>query len=513
MKLQLRKRKQNNLRKLVKVDELGNSLSLDPMYVKIEEAENNVVQEGTAITLDVVDKVNWRDESYVEFTLLETNVLPSGKEGVVQLVAKQNGELWCVPPTEAAYALGNIDLSQYMTKSGKVYARGTSLEYFNLDKEAKIFSTRTRIGAIPTRIENEAVFNDGTYIECRNGVFDLYMSGAKVCEFTNDRMELKHMNAIFKIDSNGKINLEAPNSSSLNLRGGNIFMSTPNKFSLESNVLNLTGKFSLSSSYTSVEETADNYKFNCHTNLSEASYGNGYFRLQFYPDYVRIMDIRNPDSNRKVIQVNTDGTLLINDIVTPLTYPMGFSGRKTIDFNWGQIGKIGRYITDWKTASGGEILFREYNNKLYVGIDGEFYQNEGLYKVVDENSINSYIKSYLDNHFEEYYLSYLNKYESRKTIFSGCEREVYLTLLNSNKTYQLIFSLTSTSAENYVISFRGTDLQNSNPQVLDSEGNRYKVNQYIATDDQYDDYIEVNKYDSNNNYVSKVYIRQIYEMQ
>lgn len=495
MKVELRKRKLNNLRKIIKVDELGNHLSFDPMFVKIDEVENNVIQEGTAITPEIINKVNWRDESKIEFALLDSNALPSAKEGVVQIVSKQNGEVWCIPSTQAPYPLGNVDLSQYMTKSGKVYARGKSLEYFNLDKEAKIFSTRTRIGAIPVRVEDEAIFNDGTYLE-----------------FNKDRMELYHQSAIFKITSEGKINLESPSSSSLNLRGGNIHIGSNNKISLQAAAINMSGDFSISTQNTSVEETSDHMKFNCHTNLTQASYGNQNFRLQFYPDYVRIMHVQPTGYDKKIFQLNTDGTILINDVITPLQFPLGFSSRETSGVTWGNIGKVGRFITDWKTSSGGEIMFREGNNKLFVGIDGVFYQNEGMYKVVDENSVNQFIQTYFDNNFERLFLEHISKYEQKQDLFSGNSQEVGYTLFESTKKYKIDFASYSNSTLILTMIFKGTELQSKNPSITDSLGNIYEVNQFIATDDQYGDYIEVLVYNSSHNYLGRAYIRNLYEL-
>ena len=64
---------------------------------------------------------------------------------------------------------------------------------------------------------------------------------------------------------------------------------------------------------------------------------------------------------------------------------------------WGN--QDGVFITDWQTFLGselsnsGDISFR-YNKKgqLNVIIDGVFYQNEGNYKLVDENSLKSIMK-------------------------------------------------------------------------------------------------------------------------
>ena len=61
---------------------------------------------------------------------------------------------------------------------------------------------------------------------------------------------------------------------------------------------------------------------------------------------------------------------------------------------WGN--QDGVFITDWQTFPGeggnGDISFRLNKGQLNVIIDGFFYQNEGKYKLVDENSLKNIMK-------------------------------------------------------------------------------------------------------------------------
>lgn len=74
--------------------------------------------------------------------------------------------------------------------------------------------------------------------------------------------------------------------------------------------------------------------------------------------------------------------------------PTGFV--KTPETNWGN--KDGEFITDWETVKStnasnhGDIAFRFNNGQVNIIIDGVFYQNEGRYKLVDENSIKTIMK-------------------------------------------------------------------------------------------------------------------------
>ena len=75
--------------------------------------------------------------------------------------------------------------------------------------------------------------------------------------------------------------------------------------------------------------------------------------------------------------------------------PTGFRKAKNDQSLWGN--QDGEFITDWETvpaqgADHGDISFRFNNGKLNIIIDGVFYQNQGNYKLVDENSIKTIMK-------------------------------------------------------------------------------------------------------------------------
>ncbi len=78
------------------------------------------------------------------------------------------------------------------------------------------------------------------------------------------------------------------------------------------------------------------------------------------------------------------------DIATFATCPSGFSTQATTQ-TWGN--QDGTFLTDWHTANGGDISFRDNGGTINVIIDGSYYQNEGRYKVLDENNYTSYALS------------------------------------------------------------------------------------------------------------------------
>lgn len=73
--------------------------------------------------------------------------------------------------------------------------------------------------------------------------------------------------------------------------------------------------------------------------------------------------------------------------------PTGFETIGNQD-KWGN--QDGVFITDWQTftvgGNSGDISFRFNEGRLNIIIDGVFYQNEGKYKLVDENSIKNIMK-------------------------------------------------------------------------------------------------------------------------
>ena len=74
--------------------------------------------------------------------------------------------------------------------------------------------------------------------------------------------------------------------------------------------------------------------------------------------------------------------------------PTGFEKIGNQD-SWGN--QDGLFITDWQTSlktefNPGDISFRYNKGQLNIIIDGVFYQNEGRYKLVDENSLKDIMK-------------------------------------------------------------------------------------------------------------------------
>lgn len=77
-----------------------------------------------------------------------------------------------------------------------------------------------------------------------------------------------------------------------------------------------------------------------------------------------------------------------SDTIAQAKYPTGFASRK-IGWTWGEIQSAKGYaeVTNWRTTNAGEIAFGEKDTKLYIQIDGEFYQKEGTKRVLDVSDV------------------------------------------------------------------------------------------------------------------------------
>lgn len=105
------------------------------------------------------------------------------------------------------------------------------------------------------------------------------------------------------------------------------------------------------------------------------------------------------------IEANDDGTISIsggvnanlNGNASSADTLTGFIRADNIGNDWGN--QIGELVANFfPGAKGGTIAFRVDNpikSEVSMLIDGVVYQREGVYKCIDENSINDYLKNYL----------------------------------------------------------------------------------------------------------------------
>lgn len=87
----------------------------------------------------------------------------------------------------------------------------------------------------------------------------------------------------------------------------------------------------------------------------------------------------NPSTN-----VLTVGSITGN--ADTATKPLGFNTRQT-SISWGTLANSSyTCITRWDTANGGSVVFADKDGQTSMQIDGNFYQSEGNYKVLDTST-------------------------------------------------------------------------------------------------------------------------------
>ena len=107
--------------------------------------------------------------------------------------------------------------------------------------------------------------------------------------------------------------------------------------------------------------------------------------------------------NGKADKIHTHTKSQITDFPTSLPANGGTADSANVPTGFEKIGnqdlwgnQDGLFITDWQTPTkeygNGDISFRYNKGQLNVIIDGVFYQNEGKYKLVDENSLKDIMK-------------------------------------------------------------------------------------------------------------------------
>ena len=108
-------------------------------------------------------------------------------------------------------------------------------------------------------------------------------------------------------------------------------------------------------------------------------------------------------TNGKADKIHTHTKSEITDFPTSLPANGGTANYANVPTGFEKIGnqdrwgnQDGLFITDWQTPTkeygNGDISFRYNKGQLNVIIDGVFYQNEGKYKLVDENSLKDIMK-------------------------------------------------------------------------------------------------------------------------
>lgn len=216
--------------------------------VHITDIESNVISEGTSITDSVLENINYKDDNSVSFNV--TNSIPTVSNNNCAIYS-MNGKLYCKISGYNPFEI-NQTTADYLLKRGTNYTNNGSMEYFNLNSSMKLFSTSTKIGAIPQRNVETTDLYDASFFDISTTEIKALIENEQKFKLTSDRFILNGKNTVVEIDSTKT-------------------------------------------------------KFNCNTNLSKASYGNNKYRLEFDND----LTIKNQNNNADLLKIDSNGNIII----------------------------------------------------------------------------------------------------------------------------------------------------------------------------------------------------------
>ena len=167
--------------------------------VHITDVPSNVIEEGTLITDTVLNSINYKNDKKVEFGISDVDQEPNNGNAI--LYAK-NGKIYVKISGYQAIEVNSFSPTNYIPKTGIIYASNQALEYFNINSNLRLFSKETKIGAIPERVNQTNGILDATYINFVNGeiAFKVY-----------DEEKIKINNNLLFKNNNAKIEIENDN--------------------------------------------------------------------------------------------------------------------------------------------------------------------------------------------------------------------------------------------------------------------------------------------------------------
>ena len=430
--------------------------------VHLTDVPNNVIESGTQITDTVLANINYKDDKTIEFSITNDDVLPSAGKAIFYV---KGGKLYCAIDGYEPLEITSLSASNLIPKKGTTYVSNGALEYFNLGSSLKLFSTRTRIGTIPPRQEETSNINDATYID-----FSTENILGKVNNIEKfklgDKVEIKNSGSSINIDSDGDINLIHDSNSKIEL--------TEERFSIK-------GKS------TDIGIDSNKTKFNCHTSLTKASYGNSKYRLQF-EDTTKL---KNMDNNTNLVSISSNGVVTYNS----MDLKDGYSEIKTENSAFKiRTSKEGLYIlnpTFNLEMTGSTVRIKNQSDTLF-----EVRNNGNVY--IGNKTIDELIQGKID------------EYDSRILLSNQVDTRLSLTLDDSNYKYTVHFSDTANTNVIMSITFDGNNVGSIGRFYRKETTSYYQLNQHYAIDDSDYDYVEIIKVTSNGSYISNAYFRGIY---
>lgn len=294
--------------------------------VRITDVPSNVIEEGTNITDSVLSNINYKNDNNVTFDITDTDVIPDSNKATIY--GKSDGSFYFRVNGQSPIVIGGNNIPNYqnlMNKSGDNYTTNGEMKYFNLDNELKFFSTRTKIGGIESRNVESSDITNATYFEINQNEIKGNIAGVEKILLNGSRFEIKGKDTTIGIN-NGL-----------------------DKLSLD-------------------------------TNLSNATYGNSNFGLNFGNS----IEIKNKNNNQTLSTITNTGEISLNklDIETPISNINESSNQLNISSNQANLKISNNYFSIELTNSNLKINDSNNNAILTITPNGELYLGN---KNVNEN--------------------------------------------------------------------------------------------------------------------------------
>ena len=294
--------------------------------VRITDVPSNVIEEGTNITDSVLSNINYKNDNNVTFDITDTDVIPDSNKATIY--GKSDGSFYFRVNGQSPIVIGGNNIPNYqnlMNKSGDNYTTNGEMKYFNLDNELKFFSTRTKIGGIESRNVESSDITNATYFEINQNEIKGNIAGVEKLLLNGSRFEIKGKDTTIGINNGlDKLRLD--------------------------------------------------------TNLSNATYGNSNFGLNFGNS----IEIKNKNNNQTLSTITNTGEISLNklDIETPISNINESSNQLNISSNQANLKISNNYFSIELTNSNLKINDSNNNAILTITPNGELYLGN---KNVNEN--------------------------------------------------------------------------------------------------------------------------------
>ena len=239
--------------------------------VHITDVPTNIISNGTNITDNTLDNINYKDNQSLEFNKLINNNMPTPESGKCLIYSTTDGKLYCAISGYNPFEISQVTASDIIKKKGVTYVNNGSLDYFNLNNGMRLFSNSTKIGATPTRTTETNNILDAAYFDITDDEIKAIINNNTKIDITNDNIKLKQ-------NDNSKIEL-------------------------------LYDRFILTGKQTEVGIDSTKTTFNCDTSLNKVVYGNNKYKIEITNE----IEIKNNQNNNTIIKINQNGEIYLGD--------------------------------------------------------------------------------------------------------------------------------------------------------------------------------------------------------